>query len=238
MITLTQNNYGGPAATLKDYQSIGICVLSGVINIDTTTPEYLVATRLELQLPADFAMIHSAMSSAILYSEAPLYHYGTLLRCWIENNTLCIEKLTPWDSYGSYQIHINSAFVTRGYRGEFSPTMVASITVPDTTYFQFSSYRCVVTDYYVYFVAYFRKFPNPFSNVGPYNLQLNGFPTDVTANIPLIANNSVTVSGQVGSALLIGTLENACYTFTFPSDNVNMGDDNSFLNFFAIRDVV
>ena len=94
MITLDTNNFGGGSVTLKDYQSDSLCVLNGKITVDPTHSAYLTAPRLELDLPADFAMVRSALSTAILVSNASVYRYGTVLKCWIENNKLCIEKLT------------------------------------------------------------------------------------------------------------------------------------------------
>ena len=72
MITLTMNNFGCGSITLKDYQSAAICVLNGKITVDPTHPDYMAATRLELDLPADFAMPKSAMSTAILVSNVPI----------------------------------------------------------------------------------------------------------------------------------------------------------------------
>lgn len=238
MITLYNNNFGSPAVSFKDYQSPGICVLNGTINIDPTNADYLAAQRLELDLPSDFQMIKSAMSSAILMSSVPYYQYGTVLRCWIENNKLCIEKLTVWDSYGNYTIHINSAFVTRGYRGSFQNTNCSTLRILNTdSMFIFDNYRCVITDYFVYFTAFFRAFPSSnLEGYGPFTMQLSGFPSDVNLTLPLVVNGAVTYSNQKGSMLTLGTFENANLTFSYNRQAVNIGGDNSFINFFAVRD--
>jgi hypothetical protein len=236
MITLNTNNFGGAPTTFKDYQSTGICVLNGHFSVDPTTPEYLAAERLELDLPADFAMIHSAMSSAILMSSYPIYLYGTLLRCWIENNKLCIEKLTVWDSFGLITIYINSAFVTRGYRGTFTNTESTNVRILNTDgLYAFYQCKCVVNDNFVYFVATFNKFPSSYNGSGPFTMQLSGFPTDVEVEIPLIVQSSTYDSTIMGSKLCTGQFSGGNLTFNYPTGATNMGGSGSFFNFFAAR---
>jgi len=114
MITLDTNNFGGASVTLRDFQSSTLCVLSGKITVDPAHSSYMAATRLELDLPVGFTMVRSAISNAILVSNAPIYRYGTVLQCWIEDNRLCIEKLTLWDTFGPYEIYINCYQVLQG----------------------------------------------------------------------------------------------------------------------------
>ncbi|MDP3451803.1 MAG: hypothetical protein Q8R90_02505 [Bacteroidales bacterium] len=236
MITLNFNNFGGGSVTLKDYQSKGICVLNGKIAVDPTNSAYIAATRLELDLPSNFAMIKSAISTAILVSNAPIYRYGTVLHCWIENNKLCIEKLTEWDSYGNYEIYINSAFVTRGYRGDFTQTSNKSLSIlnPDNL-FMFKHYAYVETVDYVFFVAVFDSFPLSIADgQGPFTLQLSDFATDVNVEIPLIVNDDM-YSNTMGTKITVGTFENGNLTFSYPDNTSRIGGSRSFFNFFAVR---
>lgn len=237
MITLTMNNFGCGSITLKDYQSAAICVLNGKITVDPTNPGYMAATRLELDLPADFAMPKSALSTAILVSNVPIDRYGTVLHCWIENNRLCIEKITEWDSFGNYEIHINSAFVTRGYHGDDFLKVSYSLTILNTdNLFRFSDYRYVETNDYVYFTAFFTDFPRYSKNgQGPFTLQLSGFAPDVSGEIPLVVHGNVIDSSKKGSRLTVGSFENGNLTFSYPEGAGNMGGQSSFFNFFAVR---
>jgi len=236
MITLDTNNFGGGSVTLKDYQSSDLCILNGKITVDPTQSAYMGAIRLELDLPADFAMARSALSTAILVSNAPVYRYGTVLKCWIENNKLCIEKLTAWDTHGSYEIYINSAFVTRGYRGAFSQTPTKALTILNTGVFGFNQYRYVEKDDFVFFVASFIKFPDyNTQGQGPFTLELSGFASDVLVEIPLIVQGTVTNPGQKGSMLTTGTFENGNLTFSYPAGANGIGGEYSFFNFFAVR---
>jgi hypothetical protein len=235
MITLNFNNFGGGIVTLNDYQSEGICVLNGKIIVDPTNPAYIAANRLEIALPSDFAMSKSAMSTAVLVSNAPIYRDGTVLHCWIENNKLCIEKLTVWDSYGNYTIFINSAFVTRGYRGVLSYTITKPITIINNGLFRFSYNNYVETDDYISFAAVFLIFPNSIVNgQGPFNLQVSGIATNVSAEIPIIVTDFASRL-MTGNKLVVGTFENGNLTFSYPDNTSPMGGGRSFFNFFAVR---
>ncbi len=236
MIILNFNNFGGGSVTLKDYQSKGICVLNGKITVDPTNSAYITATRLELNLPSNFAMTKSAISTAILVSNAPIFHYGTVLHCWIENNKLCIEKLTEWDNYGNYEIYINSAFVTRGYRGDFTQTSKKNLSILNTdNLFAFNQYTYVETADYVFFVAMFLSFPLSLSQgQGPFTLQLSDFATDVNVQIPLIVTDANTPK-TIGTNITVGTFENGNLTFSYPNNTSRIGGDGSFFNFFATR---
>lgn len=237
MITLTTNNFGAGSVTLKDYQRSSLCVLNGKITVDPTHLGYIAATRLELDLPSDFAMPRSAMSTAILVSNAPIYRFGTVLHCWIEDNKLCMEKLTEWDSFGSYEIHINAAFVTRGYRGAFTDTVKKELTIVNAgDLFRFNEYRYVETDSFVYFISTFDSFPSYSNNgQGPFTLQLSGFATDVNVEIPLIVNGSTVMPQQKGSMITVGAFNNGNLTFSYPANGQTMGGVNSFFSFFAVR---
>ncbi|PKP43158.1 MAG: hypothetical protein CVT93_00825 [Bacteroidetes bacterium HGW-Bacteroidetes-10] len=237
MITLELNNFGSGSVIFKNYQSPGLCVLNGKITVDPTNAAYIAANRLEFDLPAGFAMPRSAISSAILFSNHSKYHYGTVLKCWIENSKLCIEKLTAWDALGNYVIYINSAFVTRGYRGTFTQTPTKPLTIINSYgIFSFNRYCYVETEYFVFLMATFNDFPEyNFIGTGPFTLELGGFASDVNVEIPLIVNPTSTTSGQIGSMLTFGSLANRKLTFSYPTSALNMGGKSSFFNFFAVR---
>ena len=237
MITLELNNFGGGIVTLKDYQSSGICVLNGKITIDPTNVEYIAANRLELDLPEGFAMPRSAMSSAILVSSAPIYRYGTVLKCSIEKNKLCIEKLTAWDSFGNYDIYINSAFVQRGFRGPFPQSTLKPLTILGyPMYFNFEQYRYVENIDFIYFVASFITFPfYYYDGQGPFTQELSGFASNVNVEIPLIVNSTITNPGQKGSMITPGSFVDGKLSFSYPAGATYMGGNYSFFNFFAVR---
>lgn len=237
MISLVSNNFGGGSVTLKDYQSSGLCVLNGKIAVNTFKPEYIAASRLELDLPEGFVMPRSAISTAILFSNDYRYHYGTVLQCWIERGKLCIEKLTAWDTSGSYIIYINSAFVTRGYRGEFTKATTKAVTITsDPDLYRFQNYCYIEKDAFVYFVGTFNSFPElDIHGEGPFTLSFSGFAQDVNVEIPLIVSGDIINPNQNGSMLTSGAFLNGNLSFKYPYSARSIGGPGSFFNFFAVR---
>lgn len=237
MIALEHNNFGGGNVTLKDYQSSALCVLNGKITVNPFKAEYIAASRLELDLPEGFAMPKSAISSAILASNDYRFHYGTVLRCWIERGKLCIEKITAWDTLGNYNIYINSAFVIRGYRGPFSPTITKSLTIlsnPDL--YSFNQYCYVEKDNFISLMASFNNFPEYNTHgEGPFTLSLSGFASNVNLEIPLIVDGGFISAGRKGSMITFGSFANGTLTFRYPYGAIDMGGNRSFINFFAVR---
>lgn len=237
MITLDLNNFGGGSVILKDYQSNSFCVLNGKITIDPTNSAYIAAERLELDLPEDFSMKKSAISSAILVSIPPAVHNGTVLRCWIEDNKLCIEKLTYFDSLGNYDIYINSAFVSRGYRGSFTQTQIKNLSCLSTyNLFSFDHCTYVETDDYIYLAALFKTFPFTWHHGhGPFTVQLSGFAADVSLEIPLFVQGGIIPPNSKGSKITVGILENGNLTFSYPAGDDALGGENCFFIIYAIR---
>lgn len=237
MITINSNNFGGSIVTLKDFQSNGLCVLNGKIIVNPSHPAYIAASRLELDLPSNFAMSKSAMSTAILVSNSPVFRDGTVLHCWIENKKICIEKLTLWDSFGNYEIYINSCFVTRGYHGVFTDTITKYVYVQNPmNEFILGKQNYVETDNYVSFMASFPVFPNNINNgQGPFSLQFTDFAIDVNVEIPIIVTDFAS-RNMTGGKFVIGTFENGSLTFSYPHNTSPMGGNSSFFYFFAVRD--
>ncbi len=235
MITLDTNNFGGASVTLRDFQSSTLCVLSGKITVDPAHSSYMAATRLELDLPVGFTMVRSAISNAILVSNAPIYRYGTVLQCWIEDNRLCIEKLALWDTFGPYEIYINAAFVTRCYRGEFLPTTLYYPSVLNTDQFGIGFARYVDAADFVYYTGRLSSLPD-YDNYGqgPFTVLLSGFATDVLVEIPLIVHG-VLLPDQKGSMITIGSFENGNLTFSYQEGAVNLSGKGALFNFFALR---
>lgn len=233
MITCTLNNFGSEAISFQDFQSSSFCILNGKITIDPTNPDYIEASRIEVELPSDFIMKKSAISNAILVSSRPYYHNGTVLRCWIEDNTLCIEKLSDWDKYGIITIILASGFVTRGYRGDLTNSIKSVIKTDINS--RMDNYHCSIKDAWAYYTACFSEFPNENLSYGPFSLKLNGFPTDIDIDIPLLVQSSSYIIGEKGSHLTIARIQNGYINFRYERGAINIGGQGSFTNFFAVR---
>ena len=235
MITLNHNNFGGGIITLNEFQSNGFCILNGKIVVNPTHPDYIVADRLELDLPSDFLMSKSAMSSAVLVSNISIYRDGTLLRCWIEKKKLCIEKLTVWDSFGNYEIYIYSAFVERGYRGQVIPAYIQSVVFNQPELFRIVYKVYKETHDFIFMALLFNK-KNTTQGQGPFTLQLTPIATDVSIQVPIFFDN-LTGTRRTGNNIVIGTLENGSLTFNYPGDTSSFGEIRTYLIFYAIRNI-
>lgn len=233
MITSIQNNFGADTIELKDFQSPDLCILNGVIRIDPQDEAYRKAARLDIVLPQDFKMKKSAISSAVLHSSRLPAHHGTVLRCWIENGVLCIEKLDDWNQYGPIAITVASAFVTRGYRGTFEDTERMTLKILSGATFQ-RSYFSYKTDW-VYWGAYFSDFANSTTDHGPYLIRLDGFPKDVDAFVPISVGHGSSRKGDVGSPVITGRIYGGNLYLEMDEDASDTGGDGTFLSFFAAR---
>lgn len=231
MITCMKNNFGADEIRFEDWQSERLCVLNGVFTIDPLSEDYRAAERLEVTLPADFKMRRSAVSSAVLMSGNPQIHNGTVLRCWIENRVLCIEKIDCWDEFGEITITVASAFVTRGYRGEFEETVISKIEYEGAAA---SRSVLVIKDGIAALSAYFSSFPRSDSS-GPHVVAMKGFPKDVDALIPIVVGGGSYQNGQKGTALVIGRIQNGHMHLRYDKGAVNLGGPNTFVCLFAVR---
>lgn len=233
MITITHNNFGkSETIQLQDYQSESLCILCGTFTIDPANLYYQAASQIELALPSSFAMKRSAVSTAILISSIPGSHRGTVLRCHIENYTLIIEKLTHWDEHGPLTIVLASAFVTRGYRGEYHQLPTTALHFENGL--EAERQYCVVTDDYCALSIIFKNLLGSTFSDGPISVALNGFPTDIDLTIPLSVQGSSYEQGTKGSSFALAHIQNAHLHLEYDPSSLNLGA-NSFSCFFAIR---
>ncbi len=234
MITCTENNFGAGAISLNDYQSESLCVLAGQIPVDTTNGDYLAASRLELTLPPDFAMAKSAVSVAFLISPESCTYSGTIVRAWIEDRKLCIERLDAWDDYGSVTILLASGFAVLGYRGEF--TMPEKTTVDVDPSIAASAFQFTVNEKYGAIGAYFSTFPKVTENLGPFSFKLDGVPTDIDMDIPLVPEwgNKSTIK-PYGTPIITARLQNGYLHFQYPYVWATMGGSGTAISCFVLR---
>lgn len=226
MITTTINNFGSGIISFNDYQSKDLCVLNGKFEYDPLNESYLNASRLEITLPSDFLMKRSALSSAILFSSMDKKHCGTLLKCWIENRTICIEKITEWDSYGVVTIYINSLFVTRGYRGKLEPTSYTNVLLPsDIT---FDRRYCHVSDDVAYLLIAFEKFRISNEDYGPQVIELGNFPKDTFVEFPVPIRDYDISSVDKGTYLAKAYIQGGRFFIEMDETLLDFGDTHVF----------
>ncbi len=233
MITCTNNNFGAGPVSLRDFQSPGLCVLNGLIHIDPENAGYISAHILRLQLPDDFTMDRSAVSCAYIQSSRKPKRLGTVIRCWIEERWLCMEKISDWDRDGQLTIIIASGFVTRGFRGTFEDTVPAHLTLLSGAEYRKS--LLYVNDNWVYWGAFFSSFPSPDRDLGMNIIRMEGFPEDVDAAVPVSVGGTSFGNQETGSALALGRIYGGCLYLEFDDGGFHIHDNDPFLTFFAVR---
>ena len=83
-------------------------VLDGDIPVDTTAAEYAGIRPMKLTV-ADLPFAKSRVSTALVTASSDGANYCTLAKVWIaDKNTICIGKILPYKSLGSYTIHLNT----------------------------------------------------------------------------------------------------------------------------------
>ena len=117
MLTITATNFGVNPALLQinEYHRDDYMVLDGDIPVDTTAAEYAGIRPMKLTV-ADLPFAKSRVSTALVTASSDGANYCTLAKVWIaDKNTICIGKILPYKSLGSYTIHLNTILM---------PTMV------------------------------------------------------------------------------------------------------------------
>ena len=189
----TGNNFGAGQISFKSHQEENYVVLNAKFKYDPTNEAYLNADVLDIYVP-DLSIDRSAISSVFLmfqdryssYSSPWINDGGTVLKSWIKDkNTLCIEKLTNFDSKGEITIYILTLYTMlgrggnpiRGTQTRLSPTSDGNYLSwgYDTFFVEFEHWVFLHMEFSGCSYAY-RKLP--------WVCQLPNFPTDITADVP------------------------------------------------------
>ena len=232
MITCTKNNFGCGPIEFRDYQSDRLCVLNGKFVIDTASEEYKAAERLEIMLPDAFRMKRSAVSTAILISSSENTR-GTVLRCRIDKDILCIEKLPYWDEEGPLTIIVAAGFTVLGWHGQFTNTEYKSATFGPGI--KASSNRLVIKDDFVYASIVCSTFPSSNGGYGPFSIKINEMPEDVDAIVPVSLQSGTFTKGQIGTWLGEARIQGGYISMNLNENFSNYGGQGSFFIFFAPR---
>ena len=113
MLQIISTNFGVSPASIqfKEYLADDLVVLNGQFSIDTTDADYQDVGILRIttaQLPFN----HSHETSVFVINTKDGAHDITLTKAWIEKgNTICIQKLTEYESLGEYQLMFACAFI-------------------------------------------------------------------------------------------------------------------------------
>lgn len=238
MITSISNNIGIAQVSFKDYQTEKFTVLNGRFDVDPTTQAWKAATEIVFEFPS-LLLKKSSLSAVYFIDTRPFdrqdkTYRGTVLRSWIKDNRLHIEKIDAFDDYGPLHFYVCSAYVKCGQRSPIVKDGYVATGIenqPEDTYVE---EKCLmVKDHYVFCQMMFRFF-----YTGEETLEqafdIIGMPEDVDVEIPVVlASSSV---HKRGAALTGAHLQGRHFTCTNPDDRGCTVNKGVFFQFFAVRD--
>ena len=86
-------------------------MLEGDIPVDTTAAEYAGIRPMKLTV-ADLPFAKSRIGTALVTAASEGVNYCTLAKVWVaDKNTICIGKIIPYKSLGSYTVHLNTMLI-------------------------------------------------------------------------------------------------------------------------------
>ena len=237
MLTITATNFGVNPALLhiNEYHRNDYMVLDGDIPVDTTAAEYDGIRPMKLTV-ADLPFAKSRVSTALVTASSDGANYCTLAKVWIaDKNTICLGKILPYKSLGSYTIHLNTILMPTMVTGPVSLNIKKELTV------QFNKGTgdgveafMVEDDCWMMFVlkASNLEFDSEDQTV---EIFLPELPTNIAFNLPIIYNESLW--SNLGSKRYPATLQNGILTISkdgAADEPANVG--TKFTRMIVVRD--
>ena len=227
MLSITATNFGvNPSdIQIKEYHEQNLLVLEGDIPVDTTAAEYAGVRPMKLTV-ANLPFAKSRIGTALVTAASKGVNYCTLAKVWIaDKNTICIGKIIPYKSLGSYTVHLNTMLIPVNNAGQVALNLMKTY-VP-----QFNK---GTGDGWMMFVL---KASNLVfdSDDQTVEIQLPGFPSDISINPPIIYNESLW--SNLGSKRYPATLRNGILTISkdgAADEPANVG--TKFTRMIVIRD--
>ena len=242
MITSIANNLGIPQVSFKDYQTQTLTVIQGTFQVDPTSQAWQNADQIVFEFPA-LTMQKSAVSQAYMIgAEEPdgstnVHRRGTVLKTWLKDNKLFIEKVSVFDEHGPFKIFLGSAFVTRGQRVNVIKEDFVETGITDAPSRCGVDKSCMmVKEHYMFFLMGFSLFNGRGDDKREVSFNITNFPSDVTIDFPVCYRSNVNY--RTGSALSDAHIENGHLETTNPSDISYFNNPGTWIMFFAVRDGV
>lgn len=120
MLTITATDFGlAPSdIQIKDYSNANLLVLDGEFTVDTTAEEYSGIRPMQLSV-ADLPFSKSRIGTALVTVLSDGVKYATITKVWVKDkNTICIGKILPYKSAGSYKVRLNTILIPEKITGE------------------------------------------------------------------------------------------------------------------------
>jgi len=239
MITSISNNIGIAQVSFKDYQTEKLTILNGTFTVDSTSAAWKAANEIVFEFPS-LLMAKSAISAVYVIDTLPRDQYdrakrGTILKSWIKNNRLHIEKIDYFDDYGPLTFIVANAYATGGQRTQVVKDGYVTTGIENQPSETTLDKKCLmVKDNYVFCQMMFKKFYGVDRGTQQ-AFDITGMPADVTTDLMIVyANNSI---DNRGAALSIAHLENGHLTCTNPASGSFTANSGTFFQFFAVRDI-
>jgi len=238
MITSISNNIGIGQVSFKDYQTETLMVLNGKFTVDSASAAWKAASEIVFGFPS-LVMAKSAISAVYVIDTLPRDQYdkakrGTVLKSWIKNNCLHIEKTDYFDDYGPLTFIIANAYVTGGQRQQVVMDGYVSTGIENQPAQTTLDEKCLmVKEHYVFCQMMFRKFYGHDKGTAQ-SFDITGMPSDVDVYLPIVYSNN-TIDNR-GAALSEAHLQGNHLSCTNPDDASFTGNNGTFFQFFAVRD--
>ena len=163
----------------------------GDISVDTTAAEYASIWPMKLTV-ANLPFAKSSIGTALVTAASEGVNYCTLAKVWIaDKNNICIGKIIPYKSLGSYTVHLNTLLIPVNNAGQVALNLMKTY-VP-----QFNKGTGDGVEIHTVMNAHWMMFMLKASNLvfdaddQTIEMQLPGFPTDIAINPPIIYNESL-----------------------------------------------
>ena len=238
MIISISNNIGIAQVSFKDYQRENLTILNAQFEVDPSSEAWKNADEIVFAFEA-LLMRKSADTCVYLIDSRPFTDdektfRGTVLRSWISENRLHIEKVDALDEYGPLRFIVCSAYAKGGQRTEIVSDGFVTTGISGNFSGTTLNKKCLmVKDGYVFCLLTFKKFGTDGSTLEQ-AFDITGMPTDVDVAVPVVYSNGFI--NTKGHPLAIGRIRGGHFTCTNPDSASFTANEGTFLHFFAVRD--
>ena len=239
MITSIANNIGISQVNFKDYQTEGFTVLQGKFDVDPTSSAWQAADQIVFEFDS-LVMIKSSIGAVYMIdSREPERYYecfrGTVLKSWIKNNKLYIEKVDHFDNYGPLHFYIATGYAKGGQRTQIVKDGFVNTGIENAPSETKLDRSCLmVKEGYVFLQMMFKKFYG-IDRTTTQAFDITGMPSDVDVYFPVVYSNVYIQTA--GHPLSEGHISNGHFTCTNPGSATFVANEGTFFHLFAVRDV-
>ncbi len=239
MITSIANNIGIDQVSFKDYQTEKLTILNGKFTVDSTSAAWKAANEIVFSFES-LTMAKPAISAVYMIDTQPRDQYdkakrGTILKSWIKNNKLHIEKVDYFDDYGPITIAVANAYATGAQRTQVTKDgYVTTDLANQPTGTRLDRGCLMVKDHYIFCQMMFKQFYG-IDETTEQAFDITNMPTDVDVYLPIAYSNSYI--DNRGAPLSLAHLSDGHLTCTNPEDIGFVANSGTFFQFFAVRDV-